>query len=100
MRGIYTAKRKTGTAVYIDYQPPDMARVREKIELVPSGPNLAKRLSEARKRAQKELVRRQAAACERAEAPLAPPQNSVVAVWATSQSALHPAGIAPEGPVP
>ena len=26
MRGIYTTRRKTGIAVYIDYQPPDEAR--------------------------------------------------------------------------
>ena len=61
MHGIYTTKRKTGIA---DYQPPDEARVREKVELVPSGPNMTKRLSDARKRAAKALVLRQAAIAE------------------------------------
>ncbi len=36
MRGIYTTKRKTGTAVYISYMAPGHRQVREKVELVPN----------------------------------------------------------------
>ena len=64
MRGIYTTKRKTGTTVCIDYTPPDGPRERPKIEFVPNGPNMVKRLSEAKKRAHKELIRCQAAIAE------------------------------------
>ena len=57
-RGVYTAKRKNGTAVYIDYTVPGTRRVREKVDFVPNGPDMKKRLRESQERARKECSRR------------------------------------------
>jgi integrase len=60
MKGIYSVKRKNGTAVYINYSPPGQPRVRELVECVDEGRYFGKRLQEVTKIAANRLVRRKA----------------------------------------
>lgn len=61
MKGIYTRERRGSTAVYITYTPPGKRRVRESVECVAEGPDYAKRIRAAEKRAEKVLIKRRAA---------------------------------------
>ena len=76
MKGIYTRERGGSTAVYISYTPPGERRVRESIECVPEGPDYAKRIRAAEKRAEKVLIKRQAAIIDGTHG-LVRPQSSV-----------------------
>ena len=76
MKGIYTVKRKDGTAVSIGYTPPGEQRVREVVEFVREGREFARRLREAEKRAEKVLVKRKAAIVD-GRHELARPQKSM-----------------------
>lgn len=51
VNGVYTVKRKKGTAVYISYMTPD-GQVREKVDFVPGGLDFKERLKSAKRDAE------------------------------------------------
>ena len=64
MKGIFTVDRKSGTAVYFQYVARNGQRVRERFALVEQGLGFGKRLAQAQRRAEKELISRKAAVNE------------------------------------
>lgn len=58
MKGVYTMKRKHGTAVCISYTAPGEGRVRELVETVKRGVNFASELRTAKRRAELALHKR------------------------------------------
>lgn len=74
MKGIYIVNRKDGTSVYISHTPPRQAQVRDLIEFVPTGGEFTRRVREAKKRAEKVLVKRKAAIVDGKHDPIRAPE--------------------------
>ena len=74
MRGIYTAKRKNGSAIYIGFTPPGERQVRELVGLVPNGRGFASRFRDVERLAEGVLHKRKVAIAA-GEFELAPRQK-------------------------